>query len=168
MNNNIEGSRQVLVDQDKIKMVVGSLRKQASSLEKVKQRADIIWERCETYLDKDIINSINTVKDANRKKYNKALEELTYYINKLETVAEIWQSTEEDIKKDTKNVYQKINDIFTSRNYIYKADVIIETRQGKLSKRVIGKNKDHLITSENELIPISDIIDIYKEKGSSN
>ena len=73
-----------------------------------------------------------------------------------------------DIEKDTKNVYQKINDIFTSRNYIYKADVIIETRQGKLSKRVIGKNKDHLITSENELIPISDIIDIYKEKGSSN
>ena len=111
MNNNIEGSRQVLVDQDKIKMVVGSLRKQASSLEKVKQRADIIWERCETYLDKDIINSINTVKDANRKKYNKAFEELTYYINKLETVAEIWQSTEEDIKKSSKELESAFADI---------------------------------------------------------
>lgn len=89
---------------------------------------------------------------------------------KIRNNEEIYYSNDDiDIsKKDTKNVYQKINDIFTSRNYIYKADVIIETKKGKLSKRVIGKNKDHLITSENELIPISDIIDIYKEKGSSN
>lgn len=70
-------------------------------------------------------------------------------------------------KKSTKNVYQKINEIFTSRNYIYKADVVIKTRNGTLSKRVIGKNSNHLITSDNELIPISEIIDIYKEKGSS-
>ena len=72
-----------------------------------------------------------------------------------------------DIKKDTRNIYQKINDIFTSRNYIYKADVIITTRSGDISKRVIGRNKNHLITSENELISISDILDIKRKEKNS-
>ena len=69
---------------------------------------------------------------------------------------------------DTRNVYQKINDIFTSRNYIYKADVVIKTKNDTLNTTIIGRNKEYLITLNNELIPISDIVDIYKEKGSSN
>lgn len=58
------------------------------------------------------------------------------------------------------NVNQKINSIFTSTRYVYKADVDITTKEGKISKRVIGRNSTHLITIDNELVPITDIIDI--------
>lgn len=59
-----------------------------------------------------------------------------------------------------KNVNQKINSIFTSSRYIYKADVDIKTKDGVISKRIIGRNSTHLITIDNELISITDIIDI--------
>ncbi len=66
----------------------------------------------------------------------------------------------DDSKYETKNIYQKINDIFNSPNYIYKADVEIKLKDKVVSKRIVGKNMTHLITMENELIPISDILDI--------
>jgi len=59
-----------------------------------------------------------------------------------------------------KNVYQKINDIFNSSRYVYKADVELTLKDGVVTKRIVGKNANHLITIDNELIPISDIIDI--------
>ena len=59
-----------------------------------------------------------------------------------------------------KNIKQKINEIFASRNYVYKADVVIFTKSGELRKRIIGKNSNYLITDSNELIPITDILDI--------
>ena len=58
------------------------------------------------------------------------------------------------------SVMQKINRIFQSSNYIYKAEVKIKLKQETITKKIIGKNRDHLITMENELIPISEIIDI--------
>lgn len=61
---------------------------------------------------------------------------------------------------DNRNISQKINDIFMSKNYIYKADVVIYTRTETLRKRLIGRNNLHLITDKNELIPISEIVDI--------
>ncbi|MBR1376437.1 MAG: hypothetical protein IJ565_01350 [Bacilli bacterium] len=69
-------------------------------------------------------------------------------------------SNDESRKIKEKNIYQKLNSIFSSKNYIYKADVIIITKTGEIKKRVIGKNSQYLITMENELIPIVDIIDI--------
>lgn len=63
----------------------------------------------------------------------------------------------------TKNINQKINEIFKSSNYIYKADVEITLKNGKVTKRIIGKNSNNLITMDNELIPISDIIDIKRK-----
>ena len=58
------------------------------------------------------------------------------------------------------SVNQKINKIFGSSRYAYKADVDITLKEGKISKKVIGRNKNELITMDNELIKISDIIDI--------
>jgi len=60
----------------------------------------------------------------------------------------------------SKNIYQKLNDIFSSSRYVYKADVEIKLKDGVITKRIIGKNSTHLITIDNELIPISDILDI--------
>ena len=65
-----------------------------------------------------------------------------------------------DDNDSDKNINQKLNDIFNSSNYIYKADVIIKLKDKTLTKRIVGRNSTHLITMENELIPISDILDI--------
>lgn len=58
-------------------------------------------------------------------------------------------------------VPQKIKEIFNSVNYIYKVDVIIETKEGSFKKRIIGRTNNYLITIDNERIAIDDIIDIY-------
>lgn len=66
-----------------------------------------------------------------------------------------------EIKGNT--IEQKINSIFKATNYIYKADVEITLDSGTVTKRVIGKNNNNLITIDSELIPINKIIDIkYK------
>src|SRR5574344_2793586 len=63
-----------------------------------------------------------------------------------------------------KSVLQKINTIFSSNNYIYKVDVVITLNDKKITKKIIGKTKTQLITMDNELIPINDIIDIDYKK----
>lgn len=68
---------------------------------------------------------------------------------------------EENTKTDMYTVEQKIYNIFKSPTYIYKADVVIITNNGKLEKRIVGKNRNNLITIDNEYIPINDIKDIY-------
>lgn len=57
-------------------------------------------------------------------------------------------------------VTQKINEIFNSPYYIYKAEVDITLDSGKVTKKIIGKNQQNLITMENEVIPIDTIRDI--------
>jgi len=66
--------------------------------------------------------------------------------------------------KDNRTILQKINEIFSSPNYVYKANVEITLKDKKVTKRIIGRNKDFLITMDNTLIPISDIIDIKSIK----
>ena len=65
---------------------------------------------------------------------------------------------------DTKTVLQKINDIFSSPNYVYKANVEITLKDKKITKRIIGRNKNYIITMDNDLIPIRDIVDIKSTK----
>jgi len=96
------------------------------------------------------------------------------YANKIEkevgnnTKIYYGSSRENSEKKPEKkvnglNVNQKINQIFGSSRYVYKADVVITLRDGKVSKKIIGRNNNSLITIDNELISISDIIDIEYE-----
>ena len=44
--------------------------------------------------------------------------------------------------KESKNIIQKINEIFASPNYIYKANVKIKTNDDIITTRIIGRNKD--------------------------
>lgn len=71
-------------------------------------------------------------------------------------------SNEEPV--DSRNVLQKINDIFSSPNYVYKANVEITLKDKKITKRIIGRNKNYIITMDNSLIPITDIVDIKSLK----
>ena len=53
--------------------------------------------------------------------------------------------------------------MFSSPRYVYKIDAEITLKDKKVTKKIIGKNNNNLITIDNELIPIQDIIDIsYK------
>ena len=60
------------------------------------------------------------------------------------------------------DVRKKINDIFRSNDFIYKADVVINLRDRKLNTTIIARNNSSLITMDNEIIKISDILDIKK------
>lgn len=60
-----------------------------------------------------------------------------------------------------KNINQKIAAIFNSPRYVYKADVIIKLKDKTVNKKIVGKNGNNIITLENELISISDIVDIH-------
>ena len=88
-------------------------------------------------------------------------------VDKNETNKKYAVTSSNEVKKDDshkrvsiKNINNKINEIFSSPNYIYKADVIITTNEGELSKRIIGKSGNNLITMNNELINIDEIKDI--------
>lgn len=73
------------------------------------------------------------------------------------------ETPEEKPEKITKNINQKIRDIFNSSNYVYKADVEIEIGGKTVVKRIVGRNSNHLITIDNELIPITEITDIQRK-----
>ena len=60
-------------------------------------------------------------------------------------------------------INQKINKIFKSNTYIYKIKTKIKTINGNRTETIIGKTNNNLITIDNELINISDILDIKKE-----
>ncbi len=70
--------------------------------------------------------------------------------NKIETA----------IRSTEKNINQKLSDIFNSPRYVYKAEVEIKMKDRTIVKKIIGQNQNQLITLDNELIPISDIVDI--------
>lgn len=61
---------------------------------------------------------------------------------------------------DGRNINQKLASIFNSSSFVYKADVNIKLKNETVVKRIVGRNSTHLITIDNELIPISDIVDI--------
>jgi hypothetical protein len=63
--------------------------------------------------------------------------------------------------KIEKSVEEKIREIFNNVNYVYKIEVVIETNEGKVTKYLVGRNKENIITMDNEQIPIKDIKDIY-------
>ena len=80
----------------------------------------------------------------------------------------VYHSTESDLNSFSKspivkNINQKVNDIFNSSSYIYKADVLITFKDGSVTKRIVGRNSTHLIKMDNELISISYIVDIEKK-----
>lgn len=72
---------------------------------------------------------------------------------KVSDMNEIKEVTNFDIKK-------KIDNIFKSSSYIYKIKVSITLKDKVIEKYLVGKNNNSLITIDNELININDILDI--------
>ena len=70
------------------------------------------------------------------------------------------------INKSTskKDIKATIKNLFQSKNYVYKLDVLVETKNKTWDTAIVGQTNNNLITINNELIPISDILDIYEKK----
>ena len=58
------------------------------------------------------------------------------------------------------NVLEKINNIFSSNNHVYKSRVRIKTKDDLLERTIIGKTNTDLLTLTGDKIRIIDIIDI--------
>ena len=66
--------------------------------------------------------------------------------------------SKEIIKRD---INKDIKKIFTSKDFIYKAEVLITLKDNsKLKKTIIGTNNNSLITIDDELIDINSIQEI--------
>ncbi len=68
-----------------------------------------------------------------------------------------------NINKDSRSnisIVKKINNIFKSKDYVYKKRVTITLKDKVVEKTIVGKNNVNLITIDGELIRIVDIIDI--------
>ena len=68
----------------------------------------------------------------------------------------------DDCKYDSISIEKKIDNIFKAPDYVYKADVNIVTDNEIIKRRIVARNKNNIITINNEYIPISIIRDIYK------
>ena len=60
----------------------------------------------------------------------------------------------------SKKLISVIVPVFNSEKYVYKAEVEVQTQQKKFKTKIIGQNRTHIITMDNQLIPITDIVDI--------
>lgn len=68
---------------------------------------------------------------------------------------------EEEINLNEENVNKKISNIFNSPKYVYKADVKIIKKDGEeLKKTIIGRTNNSIITIDDELINVNDIVEI--------
>ena len=84
-------------------------------------------------------------------------------INNIQNIYSSFNSEENirNINKNSIDIESKINNIFNSPNFVYKADVTIVLENKVIKKRIIAKKNNNLITIDNELIPIKLIKDIY-------
>ena len=60
-------------------------------------------------------------------------------------------------------VQKKINDIFNSSNFVYKVNVILTLKDGKREETLIAKTTDSVLTIDNKVIPIKDILGIIEK-----
>lgn len=84
--------------------------------------------------------------------------------NKVNNIQEYYYGNDRNILKNEKvNVIQKINNIFSSKNHVYKSKTLIHLKDGTTCEKVIvGKTSRDLITIEGELIKITNIVNIEK------
>ena len=59
-----------------------------------------------------------------------------------------------------------IDEIFSGIGYSYNIPLIIKTKNKKYNTSLIAKTKNNLITLDNEIIPLTEIISIQKQKNN--
>lgn len=69
-----------------------------------------------------------------------------------------------DTRNHNLDVEDVINDIFSGIGYAYNIPVIIDTMNKKYETSLVAKSKDNVVTLDNEVIAIKDIINIKRLK----
>ena len=86
-----------------------------------------------------------------RGKAPKNLNQTTSIINQDDEITDIKDEEE-------KSVNRQIKDVFSSENFVYKADTTITLTNGDvINKTIIGRTNDSLITLDDELIDVKNI-----------
>lgn len=83
-------------------------------------------------------------------------------IDNSQEYATVTNEIKEKNKLSKYEINKKIDNVFKSKNYIYKINVNIKLNDKEINTSIIGKTSTHLITIDNKLINIDDIIDIKK------
>ena len=80
---------------------------------------------------------------------------------KIDNVQETFQSNK-DRGVNPVDVNKKINEIFASRNHVYKSKVKITLKDRVIDTDIVGKTNINLLTLDGSLIRITDIVDIER------
>ena len=81
---------------------------------------------------------------------------------KLNNYQDMYRSDREVKIYNPKDINRKINEIFGSLNHVYKSKVRITMKDGVKEEEIVGKTNVNLLTIDNKLIKITDILDIEK------
>lgn len=82
---------------------------------------------------------------------------------KLDNVQEMYYGGERsNVKNNTKSVRKQINEIFSSREFVYKSRVQVTTKDGTHEYVLVGRTEKSLLTFDNQTILIDDILEIQK------
>ena len=81
---------------------------------------------------------------------------------KIDNVQDLFRSDKESRSINPVDVNKKINEIFASRNHVYKSKVKITLKDKVVEKEIVGKTNLNLLTLDGDLIRITDIVDIER------
>lgn len=81
---------------------------------------------------------------------------------KLNNYQDLYRSDSTTKSYNPKDINKKINEIFGSLNHVYKSRVRITMNDGIIEEQIVGKTNINLLTIDNRLIKITDILDIEK------
>lgn len=94
---------------------------------------------------------------------NKLPNVFASHINKkLNNYQDLYRSDRAVKSYNPKDINKKINEIFGSLNHVYKSRVRITMDDGIHEEEIVGKTNINLLTIDNKLIKITDILDIEK------
>lgn len=68
------------------------------------------------------------------------------------------------VKEEQVNIKPQLDEIFSGLVYPYNISVEIITKDKKYDTSIIARTKDHILTHEDNIIPIKEIISIKKKK----
>lgn len=106
-NNNIS------IDPEELKIVVGQIKKSIFDLKSAKEKADDAWNLSRDSLKDVIVKDIDLKRETVKTTFDRAIENLEMYSNKLDSVSNIWKDTETEIMSTSKKVEQILNSIKT-------------------------------------------------------
>lgn len=94
--------------------------------------------------------------------------DISHEIKNNKDMVYVKSNEEEFIKENNEmSIDEKITTIFNSNRHIFNIPIEIVTKDKKYSTYIAGKMRDCIITLDNDVIKIDDIIDI-REKNINN